>query len=66
MNLFVRRRVLWDYLGGALWVLPTVSVMAFLVAPGSAVRSHTWVAVAMMPQVTGSRAAGMAAQVAKV
>jgi uncharacterized membrane protein len=32
MNLLARRRVLWDYLGGALWVLPTVSVMAFLVA----------------------------------
>ena len=32
MNLLARRRVLWDYLGGALWVLPTVSVLAFLVA----------------------------------
>jgi uncharacterized membrane protein len=32
MNLLARRRVLWDYLGGALWVLPTVSVMVFLTA----------------------------------
>ena len=32
MNLLVRRRVLWDYLAGALWVLPTVSVVVFLVA----------------------------------
>ena len=32
MKLLARRRVLWDYLGGALWVLPTVSVMAFLLA----------------------------------
>jgi uncharacterized membrane protein len=30
MNLLARRRVLWDYLAGALWVLPTLSVMAFL------------------------------------
>jgi uncharacterized membrane protein len=30
MNLLVRRRVLWDYVGGALWVLPTVSVVLFL------------------------------------
>jgi uncharacterized membrane protein len=32
MNLLVRRRVSWDYLGGALWVLPTVSVVVFLTA----------------------------------
>ncbi len=32
MNLLVRRRVLWDYLAGALWVLPTLSVVAFLAA----------------------------------
>jgi uncharacterized membrane protein len=32
MNLVGRRRVLWDYLAGALWVLPTVSVVAFLLA----------------------------------
>jgi uncharacterized membrane protein len=32
MNLLARRRVLWDHLGGALWVLPTVSVVAFLIA----------------------------------
>ena len=31
-ELLARRRVLWDYLGGALWVLPTMSVMAFLIA----------------------------------
>jgi uncharacterized membrane protein len=30
MNLLVRRRVLWDDLAGALWVLPTVSVVVFL------------------------------------
>jgi len=27
-----RRRVLWDYLAGALWVLPTISVLVFLTA----------------------------------
>jgi uncharacterized membrane protein len=32
MNLLRRRRVLWDYLGGALWVLPAVSVVVFLLA----------------------------------
>jgi uncharacterized membrane protein len=32
MNLLVRRRVLWDYLAGALWVLPTLSVVVFLAA----------------------------------
>ena len=32
MNLLVRRRELWDYLGGALWVFPTVSVVGFLTA----------------------------------
>jgi uncharacterized membrane protein len=32
MELLVRRRVLWDYLGGALWVFPTVSVVGFLTA----------------------------------
>jgi uncharacterized membrane protein len=30
VTLLGRRRVLWDYLGGALWVLPTVSVVVFL------------------------------------
>ena len=30
MNLLVRRRVLWDRLAGALWVLPTASVVVFL------------------------------------
>jgi uncharacterized membrane protein len=32
MNDVLRRRVLWDYLGGALWVLPTLSVVVFLAA----------------------------------
>ena len=32
MELLVRRRVLWDYLGGALWVFPTVLVVGFLTA----------------------------------
>ena len=32
MNLLVRRRVLWDRLAGALWVLPTLSVVVFLAA----------------------------------
>ena len=32
MNLLTRRRVLLDYLAGALWVLPTVWVMVFLLA----------------------------------
>jgi uncharacterized membrane protein len=32
MELLVRRRVLWDYLVGALWVFPTVLVVGFLTA----------------------------------
>jgi len=32
MNLLGRRRVVWDYLRGALWVLPSVSIVAFLAA----------------------------------
>jgi hypothetical protein len=32
MSLLGRRRVLWDYLRGALWVLPSVSIASFLVA----------------------------------
>jgi uncharacterized membrane protein len=32
MKLLVRRRVLWDHLAGALWVLPTISVLVFLAA----------------------------------
>jgi len=32
MNLLVRRRAFWDRLHGALWFLPTVSVVIFLVA----------------------------------
>jgi uncharacterized membrane protein len=32
MNLLARRRVLLDYLAGALWVLPTISVVVFLLA----------------------------------
>lgn len=32
MNLLVRHRVLWDYLRGALWVLPSLSIVVFLVA----------------------------------
>jgi uncharacterized membrane protein len=32
MNLLTRRRVRWDYLRGALWVLPSVSIAIFLVA----------------------------------
>jgi uncharacterized membrane protein len=32
MSVLVRRRVFWDHLRGALWVLPTVSVVIFLVA----------------------------------
>jgi uncharacterized membrane protein len=32
VKLLARRRVLWDHLGGALWVLPTMSVVAFLIA----------------------------------
>jgi uncharacterized membrane protein len=32
MDLLVRRRRLWDYLGGALWVFPTVAVVVFLTA----------------------------------
>ena len=32
MNLLVRRRVFWDRLHGALWFLPTVSVIIFLMA----------------------------------
>jgi uncharacterized membrane protein len=32
MRLLGRRRVVLDYLGGALWVLPTISVLVFLLA----------------------------------
>jgi uncharacterized membrane protein len=32
MKLRGRRRVLWDYVAGALWVLPTLSVLVFLLA----------------------------------
>jgi uncharacterized membrane protein len=32
MNVLVRRRVLWDDLAGALWFLPTLSVLVFLAA----------------------------------
>jgi uncharacterized membrane protein len=32
MDLLARRRVLLDYLAGALWVLPTISVVVFLLA----------------------------------
>jgi uncharacterized membrane protein len=32
MNLLIRRRLLWDHLRSALWVLPTLSVVIFLVA----------------------------------
>jgi uncharacterized membrane protein len=30
VNLLSRRRVVWDYVGGALWVLPTLTVLVFL------------------------------------
>lgn len=32
MNILIRRRVLWDHLRSALWVMPTASVVFFLVA----------------------------------
>ena len=32
MSVLVRHRVFWDHIRGALWVLPTVSVVIFLVA----------------------------------
>ncbi len=32
MNVLARRRVLWDHLRSALWVMPTASVLFFLVA----------------------------------
>jgi uncharacterized membrane protein len=32
MNLLARRRVLLDYLAGALWVPPTISMLVFLLA----------------------------------
>jgi uncharacterized membrane protein len=32
MKLIGRRQVIWDYLAGALWVLPTLSVVVFLAA----------------------------------
>jgi uncharacterized membrane protein len=32
MHLLVRRRVLWDYLTGALWILAIISVLVFLTA----------------------------------
>ncbi|HSA84924.1 MAG TPA: DUF2254 domain-containing protein [Nitrospira sp.] len=38
MSLHIRRRIVWDHLRSALWVMPTVSVVVFLVA--GAVLSH--------------------------
>ncbi len=38
MNLLGRRRVRWDYLRGALWVLPSLSIVLFLAA--GALLSH--------------------------
>lgn len=38
MSMLIRRRVLWDHLRSALWVMPTLSVVFFLVA--GAVLSH--------------------------
>lgn len=38
MSILIRRRVLWDHLRSALWVMPTLSVVFFLVA--GAVLSH--------------------------
>jgi len=38
MSILIRRRVLWDHLRSALWVMPTASVVVFLVA--GAVLSH--------------------------
>ncbi|MDK2744637.1 MAG: DUF2254 domain-containing protein [Nitrospira sp.] len=38
MSVRIRRRILWDHLRSALWVMPTVSVVIFLVA--GAVLSH--------------------------
>ncbi len=38
MSILIRRRVLWDHLRSALWVMPTLSVVIFLVA--GAVLSH--------------------------
>ncbi len=32
MSILIRRRVLWDHLRSALWVMPTASVVFFLVA----------------------------------
>jgi uncharacterized membrane protein len=47
MDLLVRRRVLSDYLGGAQWVFPTVSVLGFLTA--GALLSQVSVAAASLP-----------------
>ena len=38
MSVRIRRRILWDHLRSALWVMPTVSVVIFLIA--GAVLSH--------------------------
>ncbi len=42
MSILIRRRVLWDHLRSALWVMPTLSVVFFLVA--GAVLSHVSIA----------------------
>ena len=47
MKLLARRRVLWDYLGGALWVLPTLSVLVFLLAGALGVLLYLQIAQAL-------------------
>jgi hypothetical protein len=55
MHLLVRRRVLWDYLTGALWILPIISVLVFLTAlallggPGLVIYLVLWIVVPEEP-----------------
>ena len=55
MHLLVRRRVLRDYLTGALWILPIISVLVFLTAlallggPGLVIYLVLWIVVPEEP-----------------
>jgi phage shock protein PspC (stress-responsive transcriptional regulator) len=55
MHLLVRRRVLWDYLTGALWILAIILVLVFLTAlallggPGLVIYLVLWIVVPEEP-----------------
>ena len=60
MHLLVRRRVLWDYLTGALWILPIISVLVFLTALALA-WGLSWLAVGRLSGEPANEAIGIAA-----